>query len=313
MERPATDLLTTQPAKQPTRSRWRGRLIALLVLYLIWIAMTVFGPLTDHFVLIPTTHPIKMPGIRSEMIATPVGMIEVWRGRDTNRDRAWDDIEPAAYVLEFTGNGTRAEEIADYAAYKFRPHAVEVWAMNFPGYGKSEGPARLAKIPPAALAVFDELKKRAGGKPIFVAGNSLGTSAALYVAANREVTGVVLTNPPALRQLIRGHFGWWNLWLLSTPASLGIPRELDSIANAQKCTAPAVILTSTRDEIVPYRYQQMVADAYAGPKALRSRDALHNDSFEGNDSIWLREQVDAIWRDAPPTKTNTADKPIADR
>lgn len=292
----STQETTTTPRR---RSRWRGRLIALLVLYLIWVVMTVFGPLTSLFVLIPTTHPIRMPGIRAEKIATPVGQIEVWRGRDTNRDRAWDDIKPQAYVLEFTGNGTRAEEIAEYAAYKFRPYQVEVWAMNFPGYGQSEGPARLSRIPPAALAVFDELSKRAEGKPIYVAGNSLGTSAALYVAANRPVAGVVLTNPPPLRQLIRGNFGWWNLWLLSTPASLGVPRDLDSIANARKCTAPAVILTSTRDEIVPFKYQQMVAEAYAGPKVLKSRDAAHNDSFEGNDSLWLREQIGAIWKIPP--------------
>lgn len=301
-----TDAVSTapeqeKPAEPSSRKsgrsrRWRGRLIALAVLYFIWVFMTVFGPLTDYFVLIPTTNEIRMPGIRAEMIATPVGQIQVWRGRDTNRDRHWEDVLPEAYVLEFTGNGTRAEEIADYACTKFRPHAVEVWAMNFPGYGKSEGPARLSRIPPAALAVFDELKKRADGRPIFVAGNSLGTTAALYVAANRSVAGVVLTNPPPLRQLIRGRFGWWNLWLLSTPASLGVPRNLDSIANARKCTAPAVILTSTRDEIVPYEYQQLVADAYAGPKSVQTRDAGHNDSFEGNDGVWLRERVNEIWQ-----------------
>jgi fermentation-respiration switch protein FrsA (DUF1100 family) len=282
------------------RYRWRSRLIAVAGLYLIWVGMSLFGPLTSLFVLIPTTHPIRMPGIRSEMIATPVGPIEIWRGRDTNRDRGWDDVEPEAYLLEFTGNGTRAEEIADDAAVKFRPHSVEVWAMNFPGYGNSAGPARLARIPPAALAVYDELKKRAGEKPIFVAGNSLGTSAALYVAANRPVAGVVLTNPPPLRQLIRGNFGWWNLWLLSTPASLGVPRDLDSIANARKCAVPAVILTSTRDEVVPFKYQQMVADAYAGPKAVKSRNATHNESFEGNDSEWLRTQIQAMF--AGPAK-----------
>lgn len=281
-------------------SRWRRWLLAIVSLYLIWVIMALFGPLTSLFVLIPTTHEIRMPGIRSERITTPVGEMEVWRGRDTNRDRGWDDIEPQAYVLEFTGNGTRAEEIAEFAAYKFRPHPVEVWAMNYPGYGSSAGPARLGSIPQAALAVFDELQRRAGKKPIFVAGNSLGTAAALHVAANRAVAGVVLVNPPPLRQLIRGHFGWWNLWLLSTPASLGVPKELDSLANARRCTAPAIILTSRRDEIVPYRFQQMVVEAYAGPKAVESRDAMHNDSLDGDDGVWVREQVDRLCKKTIP-------------
>ena len=206
------------------------------VLYFIWLFMCFFGHLTDRFVLIPTTHEIRMSGIRSQMIQSDVGAIEIWQGRDTNRDRSWEDVVPEAFVLEFTGNGTRAEEIADYAAVKFRPHAVEIWAMNFPGYGKSAGPARLAKIPQAALAAFDEMKSRANGKPIFVAGNSLGTTAALYVAAHREVAGVVLINPPALRQLIRGRFGWWNLWLLATPVSFGIPGHPSSARSTVCCT-----------------------------------------------------------------------------
>ncbi len=282
-----------------TPSRWRPRIRrvarVLVLFYLVWLIMCFGFNLADRFVLIPMTHDIRMPGIRSELLPLDRGSLEVWKGRDTNRDRHWDDVVPEAYLLEFTGNGTRAEEIADWAASKFRPHPVEVWAMNFPGYGRSTGPARLAAIPKAALAAFDTLKSRADGKPIFVAGNSLGTTAALYVAAHRDVAGVVLTNPPPLRQLIRGRFGWWNLWLLATPVSWGIPADLDSIANARRCTAPAVIFVSTRDEIVPYRFQQIVADAYAGPKAVKMRDGTHNDPFEGNDAVWLREQVNAMW------------------
>lgn len=289
----------SDPTRTGRAMRWRNVFCLLGGFYVCWLFMCGCGHLADRFILIPTTHEIRMPNIRSELLPFGEGSIEIWKGRDTNSDRAWDDVAPEAYLLEFTGNGTRAEEIADYAAVKFRPHAVEVWAMNYPGYGRSTGPARLDQIPKAALLAFDELKSRAGGKPIFVAGNSLGTAAALYVAANRDVAGVVLTNPPALRQLIRGRFGWWNLWLLATPVSLGVPSDLDSIANARKCTAPAVILTSTRDEIVPHKYQQLVADAYAGPKAVKSRDALHNDSFEGDDSVWLREQVEAIWQRRP--------------
>jgi len=28
---------------------------------------------------------------------------------------------------------------------------------------------------------------------------------------------LILTNPPPLRQLIMGHYGWWNLWLAAAP------------------------------------------------------------------------------------------------
>lgn len=304
------------PNAQPLRRRlhWYKRiLVYLAVFYSIWIILCVFAHLTDRVVLIPTTHRINLPGIRPTTLPFRDGQIELWIGRDTNRDRAWDDVVPKAIVLEFTGNGTRAEEIADDAAVKFRPHPVEVWAMNYPGYGQSSGPARLEKIAPAATLAFDTIRARYPEMPIFVSGNSLGTAAALHVAANRDVAGVVLINPPPLRQLIRGHFGWWNLWLLSTPVSFGIPADLDSISNARRCTAPAIILTSTRDEIVPHRYQMKVADAYAGPKSVQQRDAMHNDVLEQADSKWMREQIDQIWKERiDHTATQKGREPDAD-
>ena len=45
--------------------------------------------------------------------------------------------------------------------------AVEIWGMNYPGFGGSTGPARLARIGPAAVAAFDEIKdSEAAGAPI---------------------------------------------------------------------------------------------------------------------------------------------------
>src|SRR5213076_1731280 len=114
---------------------------------------------------------------------------------------------------------------------------VEVWGVNYPGFGGSSGPARLARIGPASLAAYDELRKVAGTRPIFVFGASLGSTADLHIAAQRPVAGLILHNPPAIRQMILRQFGWWNLWLLAGPLALQIPRELDSIANARASRA----------------------------------------------------------------------------
>src|SRR5205814_930955 len=82
----------------------------------------------------------------------------------------------------------------------------------------------------AGLAAFDALKAKADDKPIYVFGASIGSAVALHVAANRDVRGLVLHNPPPLRQIILRNYGWWNLWLLAGPVALQIPRDLDSIA-----------------------------------------------------------------------------------
>jgi hypothetical protein len=223
------------------------------------------------------------------------GDLEIYK----TETRACATTQPQAIVLEFTGNATRAEHVVEETADNWQRHPVQVWAVNYPGYGKSTGPARLQSIADGALAAYDAAS--ATGKPVFVLGTSLGSAAALHIAANRDVAGLVLTNPPPLRQLIRGAHGWWNLWLVATPVSFGIPNHLDSLANAARAKAPAVFVTSDRDEVVPLKYQQKVANAYAGEKRVLLREGRgHNDPIEGSDTLWMATQVDWLWSRISP-------------
>jgi pimeloyl-ACP methyl ester carboxylesterase len=171
--------------------------------------------------------------------------------------------------------------------------AVEIWGMNYPGFGGSTGTARLSKIGPAALAAFDELKNRAGHRPIIPFGTSIGATAALHVAAQRPVTGIILQNPPPLREMILHRFGWWNLWMLAGPVALQIPKDLDSIKNAKAIDAPAIFLLAEHDEVVPPPYHRRAVDAYAGEKQVISlHDAYHNDPIEGNALVDLNDALD---------------------
>jgi pimeloyl-ACP methyl ester carboxylesterase len=173
---------------------------------------------------------------------------------------------------------------------------VEVWAVNYSGYGASTGPARLRSIPPAALAAYDKLSAHSNGRPIFVAGQSLGTTAALYVAANRPVAGCVLRSPPPLKNLIFAHHGWWNLWLLATPVSLSIPSDLDSPRNGPRITVPAVFVETGNDSVVPLKYQKKVECAYAGPKqVVLLPDSEHNDPIEGEAVRRYEAALDWLW------------------
>jgi pimeloyl-ACP methyl ester carboxylesterase len=182
-------------------------------------------------------------------------------------------------------------------AEMWKDRAVEIWGMNYPGFGSSTGPARLARIGPAALAAFNELRREAADAPIVAYGASIGVTAALHVAASRPtgIAGLILHNPPPLREIILRQFGWWNLWLLAGPVALQIPRDLDCIANARASRVPAIFLLAQRDEIVAPRFHRMVVQAYAGEKRIiELPGAHHNDPIEGtaladlNDGLgWL--------------------------
>jgi pimeloyl-ACP methyl ester carboxylesterase len=267
------------------------RLLAIGIVYLL---VMFFSHLPDHLILFPTRAPINAGGAVRKTIPFENRELEVWVAQSQlARSKGNADI----YVLRFFGNADRADRRVRGRGEEWNGRAVEIWGMNYPGFGGSTGPARLARIGPAALTAFDELKRHAAERPIVLFGESLGATAALHVTASRPagIAGLILQNPPPLREMILRRFGWWNLWLLAGPVALQIPKDLDSISNAKAINAPAIFLLAEKDEIVPPRYHRLVVDAYAGEKRVISvRGAHHNDPIEGaaaadlNDALsWL--------------------------
>ncbi len=265
----------------------------------------IFGHLPDHLILFPTRAPIDPGGAVRRAIPFENGDLEIWTAQSQSaRQNGRADV----FILRFYGNADRADRWPAIEAEMWKNRAVEIWGMNYPGFGGSTGPARLARIGPTAVAVFDELRCHAANKsaagsavpsestpssalravhataPIVLFGTSIGATAALHVAVSRptEVSGLILQNPPPLREMILRQFGWWNLWLLAGPIALQIPRDLDCIANARASRTRAIFLLAERDEIVAPRFQRLVVQAYAGEKRIiELRDAHHNDPVEG--------------------------------
>ena len=251
-------------------------ILAIIALYLILIC---FAHLLDHLILFPTTAPIEPGRANRKMLPFQNGELEVWTAAS---QLAKQKSGPDIYVLRFYGNADRAERWVAAEADEWNDRAVEIWGMNYPGFGGSTGPTRLSRIGPAALTAFDELQHHANGQPIVLYGASLGASAALHIAAHRPVAGLILHNPPPLREMMLRQFGWWNLWLLAGPLYLQIPCDLDSIENSKAIHAPAIFLLAENDEIVAPRYHQLVVRAYAGEKRVISLPgAYHNDPIEG--------------------------------
>ena len=258
------------------KPKWPLRLAAYLVLS---FAVITLVPLPDRLVLFPSTNQIDAGSATRKVIPFRSGELEVWTARSAIAPLK---DQPAVYVLRFYGNADRADRWVAREAEMWNNRAVEVWGMNYPGFGGSTGPARLGKLGPAALTVFDELQKVAGDRPIIVFGASLGTTTALHIAAHRKIAGLILHNPPALRQIILRQFGWWNLWLFAGPMAYKIPAELDSVANARASHGPAIFLLAEKDEVVAPRFQRMVVDAYAGEKRIIPlAGAGHNSPIEG--------------------------------
>jgi pimeloyl-ACP methyl ester carboxylesterase len=282
----------------PGRSRRRRlfrRLIlyALVVLALITLPMAIPG-VADRLVLFPSTAPADAMGASRVTIPFEGGSLEVWIARSPGAARTGD---AALFVLSFEGNASRAEWSAAPDADFWGDRPVEVWSLNYPGYGGSTGPARLKRLPGAALAAYEALARRAAGRPIVVNGSSIGSTLALYVATQRPVAGALLRNPPPLQDLIlMPRFGWWNLWIGAWIVSGRVPREMNSLINAPRATVPAAFVLSTADEVVPPSYQARVVDAYAGEKArFLLNGARHDAAFDGSHRAELQAACAWLW------------------
>ena len=250
----------------------------------------MFFNLPDQLILFPSTRAIDPRGAIRKTIPFENGELELWTARSR---LAQQRGRPELYVLRFYGNADRAERWVAAEAEMWNGRAVEIWGMNYPGFGGSTGPARLKRIAPAATTAFDALRREAGERPILVFGASIGTAPALHIAAHRPVAGLILHNPPALRQLILGRYGWWNLWLLAGPVAAQIPADLDCVANARAVHTPAIFLLAEQDEIVAPRFQKLVVDAYASEKHVISlHGAHHNSPIEGAGLAELYQGLD---------------------
>ena len=279
----------------PVKRRPPYFVLAVLAAFLLMMFCTTFP---DQLILFPSTQYIDAHGATRQTIPFHNGDLEIWTA-GSQFAKQHDQVD--AYILRFYGNADRADRWAALDADAFGEWAVEVWGLNYPGFGGSSGPARLKRMGESGVAAFDALKTKAGDKPIYVFGASIGSAVALHVAANREVRGLVLHNPPPLRQIILHHYGWWNLWLLAGPVALQIPRDLDSVANAKCIHAPAIFLLAENDEIVPPKFQRLVVDSFAGEKrVIRLPGAYHNSPIEGPVVIEIHHAYDWLFRAASP-------------
>jgi pimeloyl-ACP methyl ester carboxylesterase len=295
--------LKSQTLFATRRRRWIVRLSVLLATYAVFI---MYGGCVDRLILFPSTGREDALGATAKNVPFAGGKLQLWTSRSPGSGA------PVAYVLHLGGNASRAEWCAAPVALDYGQHPVEVWALNYPGYGASEGQARLAQLGPAALAAFDAMAAEAQGRPILLHAESLGTAVALHLATQRPVAGLVLVNPPPLQNMIMERFGWWNAWLLAGPIAWNVPSELNSLLSAPTVKRPAVFVLAQHDEVVPPKYQQRVVDAYGGPRQTVQTSGGHNDGVDGAATANLRRAIDWLWQQSVEVATSRPEGPASE-
>jgi pimeloyl-ACP methyl ester carboxylesterase len=172
-------------------------------------------------------------------------------------------------VLYFGGN---AEDVSWMLAdARARAPGIGWLLVSYRGYGGSAGSPSEAAIRADALRWHDYAAKELGAARIVAFGRSLGSGAAVYLASQRRLEGVVLVTPfDSLAEVAKHHYP-----LLPVRAMLRHP--FDSAALAPRIEAPLLCIAAARDDIIPAVHAKRLYEAWGGPKRwLLLEEAGHN-------------------------------------
>jgi pimeloyl-ACP methyl ester carboxylesterase len=168
---------------------------------------------------------------------------------------------------------------------------VDVYILEYPGFGPRPGSPSQRSLFQAAADAMDLLKKEG---PVYLMGESLGTGVAAYIAGTYPelVRGVLLIAPyNNLSGVAQYHMPIfpvkWMLW-----------DRFASETYLKNYHGPVGILLAGQDKVVPIRFGRKLYDGYQGPKRVwESPQAGHEDLLDHPEN-WWRELVE-FWKQNP--------------
>jgi len=235
-------------------------LVALLIAYAaILLVLRLFEPRMIFFPYIPgrLSGDWNPPGLKKE---------DVWiRTSDGVKLHAWwIPVAGAEFtVIAFHGNAGNVPMRADtYEVLHALP--ASVLAVEYRGYGKSEGTPSEQGMYLDALAAYDYVARNAAAAlatRVIVFGQSLGTVPAAYLAAERDVRGIILEAPfPSAREVAK-----WAYPFL--PGIAGVMRSrMETSRYLEKSKAPLLVVHCERDPVMPFAMGERVFRDAREPK-----------------------------------------------
>jgi len=157
-------------------------------------------------------------------------------------------------LIYYGGNNEElSRNVQDY-------RTAQDWAVllvNYRGFGESEGEPTESALFADALYTYDEIAK--SYEQVVVAGRSLGTGIATYVASQRPVSGVILITPyDSLTEVAKLQYPW-------LPVSLLIQDRYESIRYCESVSAPTLMILAGQDTLIPNERSHALAKAWQAP------------------------------------------------
>jgi fermentation-respiration switch protein FrsA (DUF1100 family) len=229
----------------------------------------------NHLIYFPPRYPVGFPSPQTYQPEVE----DVWlRTADGVKINAFYHSNPASkqVLLWFHGN---AENIG-YGLAQMRVLATigtNIFAVDYRGYGKSEGKPDEAGLYEDADAAYDYLlnQRHFRAQDIIIYGHSLGGAVAVNLASRRPCGGLIVQSSfTSARAMARRMF---SLPLIEYV----VKSRFDSLQKIRDVHVPILIVHGTRDEVAPFEMgQQLFAAAHEPKRFFPIAGAGHNDVLE---------------------------------
>lgn len=169
--------------------------------------------------------------------------------------------------------------------HALRSMAVNVFCLDYPGYGMSEGAPGEAQFYEAVATAFDYLVTRSDVDPrrIVATGRSLGTAMAIDLASRRPVAGLISVGGFTSSADVLAHvFPWMPRRLIR---SITEECPFDSLVKMRSVACPVLLVYSMRDRMIPLSMADRLASATNAPIThLVLHHTRHNDLWTSSAS-----------------------------
>lgn len=200
--------------------------------------------------------------------------------------QANENDQKAPLVIYFGGNGE-----VSYINLRMRETNGQ-WAyfagynylfIDYEGYGLNDGRAHYLNMYEQSLAIYDYAATlpNVDSSRIVAMGYSLGTGSAVYLAANRPVSGLILAAPYA------NGYDFYNgaLPIFAGPMKFLVRQKLPSDKYVPKVKCPVLIIASRNDEVIPFSSSERLSKLFSSTDNIdfmELSDALHNYIFQSS-------------------------------
>jgi fermentation-respiration switch protein FrsA (DUF1100 family) len=181
---------------------------------------------------------------------------------------------PEMVFLFFHGNGGNLTHRCDMLA-KLVTLPVEVFIVDYRGYGRSEGRASEEGLYLDARAAWNFLVSERAVQPesIVIFGKSLGGAVAVDLATRVEPAGLIIqssfTSIPDMAKR-----------MIPILPRFFIRTQMDSVSKVSRIDCPKLFIHSPVDEVVPYELGRRLFEAASEPKEFYEvPSAPHNETY----------------------------------